>query len=98
MKDSEKHRYPTLTPENKELADNMADTMIGCVIRGRNSFLYTSNEIVSLNRQWKDQSKYEIFHDKYCFLSNLGTLVKCFRILVNNSETLNSSPDFLSIV
>lgn len=56
MKDSEKHRYPTLTPENKELADNMADTMIGCVIRGRNSFLYTSNEIVSLNRQWKDQS------------------------------------------
>lgn len=56
MKDSEKHRYPTLTPENKELADNMADTMIGCVIRGRNSFLYTANEIVSLNRQWKDQS------------------------------------------
>lgn len=81
MKDSEKHRYPTLTPENKELADNMADTMIGCVIRGRNSFLYTSNEIVSLNRQWKDQSKYEIFHDKYCFLSNLGTLVRCLGYL-----------------
>ena len=61
MKDKEKHKYPTLTQENKELADNMADTMIGCMIRGRNSFLNTAKEIVSLNRQWKDQSKYGVF-------------------------------------
>jgi hypothetical protein len=56
MKDKDKHKYPMLTQENKELADNIADTVIGCMIRGRNSFLKTAQEIVSLNRQWKDQS------------------------------------------
>lgn len=61
MKDKEKHKYPMLTQENKELADSIADTVIGCVIRGRNSFLKTAQEIVSLNRQWKDQSTYVIY-------------------------------------
>ncbi|XP_061172217.1 uncharacterized protein LOC133181676 [Saccostrea echinata] len=55
-KDKEKHRYPTLTQKNKELANNMADTLISCVIRKRNTFLNTAQEIVSLNRQWKEQS------------------------------------------
>ena len=65
MKDKEKHKYPTLTQENKDLADNMADTVIGCMIRGRNSFLNTAKEIVSLNRQWKDQSKYGVFSAEF---------------------------------
>ncbi|XP_062572357.1 uncharacterized protein LOC134234321 [Saccostrea cucullata] len=55
-KEKEKQRYPTLSQKNKELAENMADVLISCVIRKRNTFLNTAQEIVSLNRQWKEQS------------------------------------------